>query len=414
MKKSCPENRGHYNEPVRGTCPRPNNCTSTCGNNAIPYSYGFASAANKLFGVNQNNAPYQNITSLTVGILFWQALEDIGGSGQGDAHDQMTIAAAGNTWNTIKMALGGVLYQYEWCSLLRQALWNTNNLIQESNYRILLNSAPECGPYNFGGSNYPDELWSVSSTLRFPEDRGLNNNLATQGEYNGVDYMVLHNLYYIVRNELYDALNLIDFVVPNGLNFPIPFPGPDMGSHALPGIFTGFRSVTASDNILFPDADMTYRAGVEINLLPGFEVKEGADFLAKIDPVKCENQNYSRIDGDSLQTLTDVIPYLPQNNDPDTSSNAAKAMMEEEDKFGDAPSLLVMPNPNEGSFTVAWPVLSPNTIIEIFDVLGNKAFSSVSQSYFEEITLQNLGKGIYFIRVSNLEGAAWTERIIIR
>lgn len=67
-------------------------------------------------------------------------------------------------------------------------------------YENLLNSAPDYGTYNFGKNNTYNNLptrpenWSVSNRLVWPENINKDNEL---GYYNGIDYMLLHNLFWL-------------------------------------------------------------------------------------------------------------------------------------------------------------------------------------------------------------------------
>jgi hypothetical protein len=73
-----------------------------------------------------------------------------------------------------------------------------------------LNSAPQEWPYNFGGTDRPDAYdWTSQNLLWDPEDRGtIDPNDANRiwqkvGEYNGLDYMVLHNLFLLTyKNQI--------------------------------------------------------------------------------------------------------------------------------------------------------------------------------------------------------------------
>lgn len=70
-----------------------------------------------------------------------------------------------------------------------------NKLIASKNYYFqLLSEAPERGPYNFGHSAYKSREWSSTSRLVWPESQGYRIG-QNKGAYNGLDYLVLYNLY---------------------------------------------------------------------------------------------------------------------------------------------------------------------------------------------------------------------------
>lgn len=73
---------------------------------------------------------------------------------------------------------------------------------EKSYYENLLNTAPKEGPFNYGYNQnrlYEHE-WSSINRFVWPERRGTGTGAHHQGEYNGLDYMMLHNLYYLVYN----------------------------------------------------------------------------------------------------------------------------------------------------------------------------------------------------------------------
>ncbi|MCI0501818.1 MAG: hypothetical protein L0Y61_08780, partial [Epsilonproteobacteria bacterium] len=96
---------------------------------------------------------------------------------------------------------------YDFMGMLQYILHNDSVTKQKLNnkktfFQSQLNTAPESGPYNFGGDDRSSSLdWTSQNLLRDPEERGViptsNTNLMWQkvGEYNGLDYMLLHNLY---------------------------------------------------------------------------------------------------------------------------------------------------------------------------------------------------------------------------
>jgi len=408
-------------EPAVGACDdRPATCPNSCGSSSGPWSYGFAAAANKIYDFSEpsNSSYYQNTESY-LSFIFWQPIAN-GIIGPGDVGDVTTIGVVGNTFS-IEQILNMGTSGFQWESLLHAILWNEEDDeaaigLWDSFYLTMLNSAPECGPYNYvnGVDGIGGFFWNTPSALRFPEKWGLGavGNGISPGEYNGIDYMLLHNLYYVAHEELYPALNLIDLPI-NNINFPIIFLNNQCaGCHSFPGQFTAFNTLTAQNNILLPDADMTYRAGFSIDLLSGFEVQEGADFFAYTELVTCDNNTgYSRMQGDSSITLNNMIPYLPTNNaNLQTRNTTAK----EETKYKASPSLVIMPNPNNGTFTAMWPEISTNSQIEIFDILGNVIYSGISDSHSAEISLEGISKGIYSVKVTTQEGIIKTAKFMIQ
>jgi hypothetical protein len=93
--------------------------------------------------------------------------------------------------------------QYEHFALISCVLHNDCPKILEREYPYyenLLNSAPKDGPLNYGGNSHLVYEYEWSSINRFvwPERRGTATREHHHGDYNGLDYMLLHNLFNLV------------------------------------------------------------------------------------------------------------------------------------------------------------------------------------------------------------------------
>lgn len=100
----------------------------------------------------------------------------------------------------------------EWADLLRKVLHQNGFLPKQlSVYANAIEQAPCQGPYNYGGCVYGGWEWSSQDRLEHPKARGAEcgptSNGAFKGNYPGVDYMLLHNLYYEYQNQLLDGNN---------------------------------------------------------------------------------------------------------------------------------------------------------------------------------------------------------------
>lgn len=126
----------------------------------------------------------------------------------------------------IYMLMGGntAYNSLEWAELLRKVLHQDGALLrQQAIYADPINQAPCQGPYNYGNCNNGGPEWSSQDRLEHPNSRnfGCNGNTpgfqnpcynytqngGFQGNYPGVDYMLLHNLYYEYQNQLLDGHN---------------------------------------------------------------------------------------------------------------------------------------------------------------------------------------------------------------
>jgi hypothetical protein len=127
----------------------------------------------------------------------------------GEGHMVLTLAAISNQWNNkTKKKLEKKCFKdfknkanYDFLVLLYAVLYNDsldNNY--KSYFKELLNSAPYNGPYNYNGNgDFANFEWSTSRRYSRPENRGTNRQ-SHPGDYNGLDYMLIHNLYNIYYN----------------------------------------------------------------------------------------------------------------------------------------------------------------------------------------------------------------------
>ncbi len=239
----------------------------------------------------------------------------------------------------------------EWAELLRKVLHQDQTLYKQLGvYAIPLYSAPCQGPYNYGNCNNGGWEWSSQDRLEHPGSRGKGcpgySNTDFQGNYPGVDYMLLHNLYYEYQNQIKDGQdgnvggwleNTIATVQTAGYNASQYIPGSVYGNggtgsnfdtpgygynqvfnymdnfdtgfwpYRLNGITHGittnpkkysvFQNLKSTAKIRHKQSlyaptnttpsDVRYRAGKEIVLLPGFEVELGATFHGYIKRYVC-------------------------------------------------------------------------------------------------------------------------------
>lgn len=250
----------------------------------------------------------------------------------------------------LKMMQNTGQWNLQWADLARKVLHQTGQMTRNLNlFADPIKQAPCQGPYNFYDCNYGGFEWSSQDRTEHPNSRGNgcgNSNITFRGNYPGVDYMLLHNLYYEYLNQKDDgpgqieqgayknAYNLMDnydeqtwpvYHVANGSGFNpvaayligvkeesvtqvnLPGPGGPVPFVKAPGrvkLFQNLESraqIYASASPAAPNntisSKVEYRAGKEITLLPengsqpGFEVKLGSDFSAYIKRYVCTGNN---------------------------------------------------------------------------------------------------------------------------
>jgi hypothetical protein len=157
----------------------------------------------------------------------------------------------------------------------------------------------------FSGNDYDTREWATANRLWKPIGVSIFDE-EPAGEYNGLDYMLLHNLYWLAYDYLYsDPKNITeDFPYENDLDLtdifngyfsvsPIPlyvapmFPS-ELGKDSNPTLLhQNSQSSITANNVIDNDGKVLYRAGTSINFEPGFKIESGGQLLAMID----ENAN---------------------------------------------------------------------------------------------------------------------------
>jgi len=80
--------------------------------------------------------------------------------------------------------------------------------------------------------------------------------------------------------------------------------------------------------------------------------------------------------------------------------------------------VIVYPNPSQGQFTLDLSNLNEdNVLVEVYNNVGSIVYSDnlqVSGSFSQEINLQDLAKGVYYMRLQNENHLLMTKRILIQ
>jgi len=225
------------------------------------------------------------------GLKFLNCMTFAGPSGNLNNFGALPFATKINLWSSH--------LNQKWPSvhipLLNQYLYGTPDYHGNPYYRDLLDEAPCFGPYNYSEDcedlHYQAYNWSSTTLLIHPERRGgcghdenlHDPRLDFAGDYNGLDYMVIYNLFCLTKNEpikkyffnLYDNNMLTNF--PTSVNY---------GSTSDPADIISHNTITASNHIS-STGDVEYRAGKSIDLTTNFTVDAQAQFYAHIDDVEC-------------------------------------------------------------------------------------------------------------------------------
>jgi hypothetical protein len=194
----------------------------------------------------------------------------------------------------------------------------------------LLNAAPKSGPYKFpnGSSSldYANVNWSSNDRLVWPEHI---NSFDNYGYFSGLDYMLLHNLYWLANVTTYP-----EYVTFNNRTIGLPIKAIAM------------NEVTCSTAVNLSLSSVSFVAGKGIRLEPNFSVKaeSGKVFTARIAN--------GMVNGDD--------PLLFQKvslDDYESGSNSLKSAKVKTDSISSGfnvenISIAISPNPTSGLINI--------------------------------------------------------------
>jgi hypothetical protein len=171
-----------------------------------------------------------------------------------------------------------------------------------------LNDAPCEGPYCYRADDgnlpgiFSGNGWAASykwMSTKEVQDHGDNPFC---GNYNGLDYMFLYNLYHIINyTDCAYYCNYVDKNIPTYLPQKMFMDNFTWATNAHPAKYTAFNSITSSqvigthtqpDNTLDP-GNVTFVAPSYIHLKPGFHAEEGVYFHAYISDIDCSGEETS-------------------------------------------------------------------------------------------------------------------------
>ena len=264
-------------------------------------------------------------------------------------------------------------------------------MMDVTEFEELINSAPFDGPYYYDVNNHSPDPWNKVNLIACP----WHDSEVFSGRYNGLDYMLLYNLYFLVYNNQPIPYRL---VTPD---FPLEQDWEEFvigdGSHQVPITIPASRMIEANNHIL-SEGNVTYTTGEKILLSPGFYAENGCFFLANIDP-----------------TIGKDIYYI-NNNDNNTYKYFMDFKVEATKNINFTKATIfdyrLHPNPNIGKFNIEINNSDKKLLsIYVFDIMGNEIYRNGNPSNTIEIDISNFTKGIYFVKIQ-IEGDFYTKKVI--
>jgi hypothetical protein len=275
--------------------------------------------------------------------------------------------------------------------------------------------APCEGPHGMASEGIPEvKGWNVSKRwhsafYKMTNELAINGGTGggkESGYYSGLDYMMLHNLYYLNSDEtLPTYVNYIyRYFNTNIPNIPI--------LQNFPLTFAGYVTFTA-DNVIATNMDVTYNASELITLKPGFNASNGSTFHAEIKPVDCNSSFMKANTSDSLITLyggstvserhvyADLNPKFEHlYTIPDSIS------IEDYELQHKSIKLFASPNPASDFMKIECNFgFEFSAKIQIIDISGKICVNDHFNNGMS-LDVSNLSRGIYFLHVFNNEYSA--------
>ncbi len=482
------------------------------GSDAKPYSWPFsreACMANKSFPWNAAPCPgYDDPYSVNFGFPLYSVLSLVPGFTKDLGVFQAWTHAGSNSTPvtgipiSIGMSVNTSFFNLKWAELLRKVLHQNQVLYRQlQSYASIIDVAPCKGPYNYGSCVNGGFDWSSQDRNEHPEHMGdgCDGKTASDfyGNYPGVDYMLLHNLYYEYQNQIIDgnqgnatndpSSNVLSYIYNyfSGSGSSVYGNGASGSNYLLPGykyaynymdnldanmwprtiygaagtsisgttfnpskvaVFQNLKSVAHiyfNTNIDVPSntipSDVTYRAGKEISLLPGFQVDAGSNFHAYIlryvctdnadalnmrhiqDSATLANAHIMDYEADEMNPIpmhyiespksdADKTPVVPINSEDDNSLPLiADGIVHPASEF------TMQPNPSTGIFKVfTQKEIDNETLsIHIYDMRGQliNSYTDVTPEF--EINLSGYSKGIYMVQLISTTGKVSSKRVDI-
>lgn len=303
-----------------------------------------------------------------------------------------------------------------------------------------------CIPYQDGTSYaYPSTNFSTTSRLDHPQ-RVLPDAIGdpdvdiVPAEYNGLDYMLYHNLYYIVKSKQTTNLSnkIVDFSTRK-INVAYPFNTGiyNWGTNTQPATVGAYEYIETSSTIN-SGAVVQMKAGKSIELKYNFKALPNSSFSAQIERLSCSNifnpipGNTNAISVAPIGAHEEIyeLASLPTHYEEYTNSNESK-IVDETNGIKKAsgtsfqtnlPSLpnsvnsfIVYPNPSNGVFDI---VVQDGRLIKnvaVTNVAGQTMKSiSVGNQSLINLDLSDIPKGTYFLEVTFITDSKVFDKVIIK
>ena len=266
----------------------------------------------------------------------------------------------------------------------------------------LLNTAPDCGPYNYGSyeqilsNSTPD--WASQVRLAKPHQtvEAKIKKEAGIGDYHGLDYMVLHNLYWLTVIDRYTLNKYVSFNYPT---FAISFVGGvgigalEVGTKDNPATVTAQNKIVAT-NTIASNAHVTLNAG-SVEMYPNFSAETGSDFTANATHSISGQEVYSKR---NYQPNCTGWPHAMTTKSAVTTDNSLIENQHnaEKDNYVRAEHS-VYPNPAEAFVNINFK--AEQGYIKLYNFEGKLVKERLVEKGDNTLNMNTLKNGIYILHV---------------
>jgi hypothetical protein len=416
------------------------------GEVAYGYAYGFSKAVYYIVHSTNNWSYLQDVQAILSGSCIqyttWNGMQYVPISWFGDDYNDAmtsTLAAISDSWrvpatpiNSTFFGLNNIAGIHNWetfYTLLWKFLHDKDRTLNTNKIEVHLAHAPCGGPFSYYKENDPNSYcaeggWGAVVRWRCGSDVQNYGDKDIRGNYTGLDYMLLYNLYRLVEQPV-GYVNLIDRYV--NANFPFHFSNNIInytyGNDQYAAYIQAFNSIVSVSKIVneqnsygLGNGNVTYRAGERIVLKPGFKAEEGTKFHAYIDPLECNGGQYrnSAYSDYPMSTIYDSLlcaAYYTESN------NFVMNNTYEDEDFNNElkeKQIILFPNPNNGIFSIqsTKPIFG-KTQIQIINSLGLCIYEKeVNDLTKADIDISFVSDGSYLLYLIT-ENTTFTDKIII-
>jgi hypothetical protein len=249
-------------------------------------------------------------------------------------------------------------------------------------YESLLSVAPCQGPRSYRVNDHDDfnEEWSSMSRLVWPESR--NKWKDQRLDFNGLDYMLLHNLYCLAYNQDFTKMTVAsNEIIRTGLE------------ETAVDIISGANIAAYST--------VNFNASHSIKFVPGFKATYGTILTAEITPTSVNYAGFSQLNTCNNITTVGRLASSQDENSTNVSSDEINSSDSDNNNTSHE-AFSLYPNPNKGSIVIR---INDNESMKgvghmrILDITGQVVLErSIDQNEIT-VTMPESAKGFFVVQI---------------